>query len=478
MPEDIKNAAVGTLKWNTLDRLASQLLYAVTGVILANLLSKEDFGLVGALLIFQAFATSFVDSGFSSALLQKKNPSRSDYTTIFWFNLSVSLLIYLVLFLCAPLIADIFQGDLRLIPLSKIMFLTFIFNALSIVQTTQLMKRMQVKMLAIANMVALTGSGIVGIWLAFAGFGAWAIVWQSVSNALIKSVWLWIYGGWWPNAPFSFHSLKSMWRLAVSVFMSSNINVFFLHIYSFVIGAFYSLQSLGIYTQADKWSKMGHTSLSQIMTATFVPVLSKYQDDSEKFHSCIRRINRLAAFIAIPALTGFALIGTPLFHTLFGTKWDAAIILFQILSIRGIFIVLNSVLFNYMLALGYGKRFFVLELAKDLLTVIALLCTVWFQNLEILVWGQLAASVFALLFSMLIISKAIGYKLLRILRDYMPFLMASLIMAIAVIPILSLPIPAWAILSLAILAGATTYILINLIFKTTELPEAWHYLKK
>lgn len=474
----IKSAAAGTFKWNTLDRLMSQVLYAVTGIILANLLSREDFGLVGALLIFQAFATSFVDSGFSSALLQKKNPTPSDYTTVFWFNLAVSVIIYLVLYLCAPLIARIFQDNRTLIPLSKVMFLTFIFNALSIVQTVRLMKRMRVKMLAIANMIALTLSGAVGIALAFCGYGAWAIVWQSVTNAFVKSFWLWCTGKWWPKAPFSLESLKSIWRLAFSVFASSNINIFFLHLYSFVIGAFYSLQSLGIYTQADKWSKMGHTSLSQIFTATFIPILSKYQDDRVQYHNCIRRLNRLTTFIILPVLTGLAMIGTPLFHTLFDTKWDDAIILFQVLCIRGIFIVANSMLFNYILGLGYGKRFFILEVIKDVMTVAALLSTVWFMSLKWLVIGQLIASAIALFISMIIISRAIGYKVGWMLGDYVPFILCTLLMVAATLPILYLSLPAWLTLIICILVGAATYIICAAIGKIPELPESWKLLIK
>ncbi|MDE6794797.1 MAG: oligosaccharide flippase family protein, partial [Muribaculaceae bacterium] len=149
----LKLRTARSLKWNTIDRLASQVLYGVVGVVLANVLSQEDFGLVGALLVFQAFAIIFADSGFGAALLQSKDPTEEDYSTVFWFNLVVSVGIYWLLWFGAPLIADIFQGDRRLIPLSKVMFLTFVLNALAIVQTNRLMKRMDVKMIAVSNLV-------------------------------------------------------------------------------------------------------------------------------------------------------------------------------------------------------------------------------------------------------------------------------------------------------------------------------------
>lgn len=140
----LKLRTARTLKWNTIDRVASQVLYAVIGVVLANVLGKEDFGLVGVLLVFQAFAILFVDSGFGAALLQKKEPTQKDYSTVFWFNLGVSVAVYMILWFCAPVIADIFQGDKRLIPLSKLMFTAFIINGLAIVQTNRLMKKMDV----------------------------------------------------------------------------------------------------------------------------------------------------------------------------------------------------------------------------------------------------------------------------------------------------------------------------------------------
>lgn len=436
----MSSSTAGTLKWNTIERLSSQVLYAVVGIVLANILSQEDFGLVGALLVFQAFATLFVDSGFSSALIQKKNPSPSDFSTTFWFNLAVSIVLYIILFICAPLIADIFQGDRRLIPLSRVMFLSFILNGLGLIQSTMMIKRMDVKMLAIANIVGLSISGATGIVLAVTGFGPWALVWQTVTLAAVKSAWLWITGNWWPTAPLSMDSLKSMWRLALSVFSSSSLNTFFLYVYSFVIGAFYSLKSLGIYTQADKWSKMGYSSVSQIITISFLPVLSKYQNESDAFKDCMSKVNRFTAIILFPALIGLTILGEPIFHLLFADKWDAAIPLFQTLAVRGIFIVLISLSTNYLLALGYGKRLFSVELIKDGIIIVALLSTIWFDSLEWLVIGQLIASAITYSIAVFILMKATGYRYMKFLLDYMPALLLTLLAAtIGLVPYLFLP---------------------------------------
>lgn len=478
MASDLKQKTAGTLKWNTIDRVSSQVLYAVVGIVLANLISQEDFGLVGALLIFQAFANLFVDSGFGSAVLQKKDPDESDYSTLFWFNLGVAVIIYCILFLCAPLIADLFQGDRRLIPLSKVMFLTFIFNGLGMVQSVKLMKQMDVKRLAVANIAGLVTGGALGVWLACDGYGPWALVWQSVTLAAVKSAWLWITGHWFPSVPFRLSVLRKMWRLAVSVFSSSALNTFFLYLYNFVIGAFYSLASLGIYTQADKWSKMGSASISQILTASFIPVLSRYQDNLEHYRQCMRRINRFCAFVMFPCMLCLAMIGEPLFHALFGNKWDAAIILFQILTARGIFVVLIQLLSNYMLALGYGKRLFSVEVVKDVLTVGALLATVWFNSLMWLVVGQLVASMLTWAITLFIVARATGYSIGRFLSDSLPFLAAAgVACAIGALALYAVANPWLSIISV-LLTGAAAYLLILKLFKVPELPEALQIIRR
>ncbi len=488
MGEDLKLRTARTLKWNAIDRVSSQLLYAVVGVVLANILTPEDFGLTGALLVFQAFAILFVDSGFGAALLQRKDPTERDYSTVFWFNLAVSVAVYLVLYFCAPLIADIFQGDQRLIPLSKVMFLTFILNGLAIVQTNRLMKRMDVKQIAISNVVALIVSGAVGVWLALAGYGPWALVWQSVTLAAVKSAWLWITGGWLPRTGFHLDSLKNIWRIGFSVFSSSTLNTICQNIYSFIIGAFYNLSSLGLYTQADKWSKMGSASISQILTSSFVPLLSRVQDDGTTFRRYVTKINRFTAFILFPVMLGIATLGTPLFHCLFAGKWDGAVILFQILTVRGIFVVLISLYSNYLLALGYARQLFAIEVVKDLLILAAILVTVWFGSVPILVWGQLIASLLTYFISLGILCKATGYRVSDMIRDLMPSFSISLTACVAVavglwattlsasFAALSLHLSGLILLLMGFLTGVGIYLLLCRLTQLPELPEALAYL--
>lgn len=473
----LKKATASTLKWNSIDRFSSQILYAITGIVLANVLPKEDFGIVGAILIFQAFGILFVDSGFGAALLQKKIPTERDYSTVFWFNLIVSVVVYIILYLCAPLIAAIFHNNAQLVPLSRVMFLSFILNALGIVQTNRLMKAMNVKQIALANLTGLILSGAVGIYLALAGAGAWSLVWQTIVLAGCKTVWLWITGHWLPLAVFSRSSLRSIYRVGAGVFSTSFLNTVFLNIYSFIIGTYGSLTALGVYTQADKWSKMGSASLSQIITATFVPLLSKFQDEADKFREMMRRVSSLTSFMTIPFMAGLAVIATALFHTLFGEKWDEAIPLFQILMLRGILVVYISLCTNFILSLGYAKTLVITEAVKDISTLVAIAATLPFGSVEALVWGQLGASLITYAYMISRVSSATGTPAARLLAGMWQYsLKASPALATAwLIGIIDMP--AWTLLSLQITAGTGIYLLTLRLCHDTMTQEALRYIR-
>lgn len=480
---NLKTRTARTIKWNAIDSTATQLGYAVVGIVLANVLTPADFGLVGALAIFQAFAIIFVDSGFGAALLQLPSPTDRDYSTVFWFNLLVSILIYLILFISAPAIAWLFQDNQALIPLSKVMFLTFVLNGLSIVQVNRLMKRMDVRMIAVSNVSALCVSGAVGISLALLGYGPWALVWQQLTMSGVKTLILWISERWVPTLTFSRESFSRIWRVGLSVFSSSMLNTICLNAYNFVIGIFYSLPLLGIYTQADKWSKMGSATLTQLLTASFVPMLASARDDAPRFKRYISKTHRFAAFITLPALGGMALVGAPLFHTLFGAKWDAAIILFQILCIRGIFAVFTGLYTRYLLALGHARTLFIAEVIKDVCIFGAILATVWFGSISLLVWGQLWAGLITWAITLLMTCRNTGITPLRMLHDLLPFTLLTLLMCASAMGLGTLlahtgtllaSAPAQLLLQAAV--GALTYLVLLRLCRIPELSEALSYL--
>lgn len=486
--ENMKRKVAGTLKWNTIDKVASQVLYAVTGIVLARLLSQEDFGLIGAVLVFQSFASLFVDSGFSFALLQRKSPTATDYSSVFWFNLAMAVLIYAILWCCAPLIAAIFDNDQRLIPLSRVMFLSFILNASSIVQINVLMKQMDVKMVAISNTIALATSGVVGIWLAIAGYGAWAIVWQTITLGAVKSLVLWLHGHWRPTWQFSWPALRSFFSVGFGVMGTSALNILFQNIYSFFIGVRNGMVSLGYYTQAEKWSKMGIASLSQILNTSFLPALAQYQDSPAEFSAVAAKMHRLSAYLTFPAIGFLIVMSAPIFHILFGTKWDPAIILFQLLLVRGIFTILTALYNQYFIAVGRTRLMLAGEIVRDVLAIVALVLTLPYIDLssatqlcygvEIMLWGQIAASGIAWA-AILVMAAAISYrKWWQFIIDLVPYVaqVAAIMCVISLVPrFTSSP---WLQLACELTIGFGLYLALNAALGSKIQRDALQYLRK
>lgn len=433
MEPNLKKQTIRAAKWNLLDKVASQVLYALTGLVLANLLNKEQFGLVGTLLVFQAFASLFVDSGFASALIQRKTPTERDYSTVFWFNMLMAVSIYALLFLLMPLIAEYFQNATQLVPLGRIMFLTFILNAAGIVQTNRMVKQMNVRPVAIANCTGLLIGSIAGIWLAFTLRDARALVWQYVITAGCKSLLLWILVRWTPQLILSWQILRSFFSIGSGVMLQSFFNILFQNIYSIVIGHRLGMIPLGVYTQADKWSKMPSASLSQVLTSSFLPPLSAVQDQSERFTNMSRTIHRNTGLILLPGFTLIIIIAAPIFHLCFQHKWDAAIPLFQLLMLRSIPIVLSGLYCNFILAKGRARLLAGNEIIRDSVAFIALIATLPLlsrpDGIALMLYGQIAAAVITVLVTAVQCSRVVNRSVLRLLSDLLPgVLLATLLL--------------------------------------------------
>lgn len=486
--EKLKSLTAKSLKWNLVDKLSTQILYAVTGIVLAWLLPHEDFGLVGAILIFQAFASLFVDSGFSSALIQRKNPTSEDYSTVLWFNLFTAVLIYVMLWFSAPYIAEIFQNDTRLIPLSRVMFLSFILNASAIVQTNRLMKQMNVRPIAVTNALGLAAGGAVGIYLAFNDYGAWAIVWQTIVTSGTKSLLLWITNKWFPSFTFSFAILKSFFKVGSGVMATSFLNTVFLNIYSFFIGNRLGMAQLGYYTQADKWSKMGIMSVSQTLTSAFLPTLSSVQDDEERFKRATTKMNRFTAYFLFPSMLFLCLLAEPIFHILFGTKWDMSIILFQLLLVKGIFTVLTGLYSNYLLSLGKAKTIFVLEMIKDGCSLVALLVTLPFMTIlsdgdlvygiKIMLAGQIIAAFFSWTVSLIVAAKASKQKSIQYVVHILPYFVISMLAVLAAYPVSTVVSNPWLLAVFQSMVLIVVYVAINSILHSALQKEVLAYIFK
>lgn len=464
----MKMRVAGTLKWNIVDKISTQILYAITGVILARVLTQSDFGLIGAILIFQTFASLFIEGGFSYALVQRKSPTDADYSSVFWFNMGVAAALYSLLFVSAPWIATWFKGAEQLVPMSRVMFLTFIINNASLVQLSMRMKRMDMKMVAVANSMALIGGAVTGLWMALTGWGAWALVWQAVTVSTVKTAVLWLSSRWRPTLTFSWQIIRSYFRVGGGMLAQSFLNTLFQNLYSFFIGNRAGLVSLGYYTQADKWSKMGVQSMSASLTSSFLPALSNYQDQPQAFAAAASKMNRLSSYLASPFIVVLIAMATPIFHALFGEKWDPAIVLFQLLLVRGWFTIFTALYNNYMVSIGKARMVVWTEIVRDSIAVVAIAVTFPYitmsvpgnptYGLAIFLWGQVIAAATAWAFMLVLASRIAWSRPQRFLMDLAPYLALSLLTGAMVWAWTSLPLNPWLMITVQGVTALTVYL--------------------
>lgn len=465
MEKTLKEKTVNALVWNTFDKTFSQITYAVVGIILANTLFPEDFGLIGIITVFSAFLSIFVDSGFTVALIQRKDISDRDYNTIFLFNLSVSIALYLLLFFLAPLIAEWF-GDPRLIPLSRTMFLTVILQAFGLVQSSILMRNMHMRAFAISNIVPLLISGTIAVILALNGYGPWALVAQALALAATRSILLWVQNSWRPRFQFDKNSFISLYTTSKNMFLTSFTGTLFQNLYPLIIGIWYSIKDLGYYVQADRWSKMGYTALGQALGQSLFPALSSIQDDPERMQRVFGKTNRTAAYLSFPFFLGLIMVATPLFHILFGSKWDASIPLFQLLLVKGIFFVFTTLMTNYITAQGKTKTVFHLELMKNGVILLAILLTVRI-SIPALVLGQAVAALIHYIIALVVTSRTTHYSIQQQLKDIAPYILIGGVMCALLMLVPLITSNQYWLLALQITVGCFVYIGINKLMHST-----------
>lgn len=423
----LKQKTVGALLWNLLDRMGQHALLFVVGIIVANILSVDDYALVGMLTIFIAIANIVLESGFSSALIQKQEATQQDFSSVFWFNTGASGVLYLLLVISSPLIARFF-GEPQLIPLATVIFLALPINSLTIIQTTLLNKEIRFKALAKVNLLSMMLSGIASLVLALSGMGVWTLALQPVIQALARAVLLWTYSSWRPTRSFSFAAIRELFGYASSLLLASLINTCFLNIYALFIGKIYPKKELGYYTQGNKMSDMGVTILyGSIQNATF-PIFSSIQNDPERLIRAYRKTIRFTAFVALPVLTGLIIIARPFIELLLKEEWWPSIPFFQLLCAGGAFTILTAINNNFIKVSGRSDGILKLEYFKIGLTVVALALT-YDQTVLTLISGLVLTRAGVYLINVFYTGRFTGYRWSMQLRDLLPYLLLSLVMA-------------------------------------------------
>ncbi len=368
----LKKKATKGILWVAVERFGQQLLQGVVFIILARLLNPTDFGLMGMLMIFFAIAQTFVDSGMGEALIREKEITDEDRSTVFWFNLFISITFYGLLYISAPWIAD-FYNQPQLVSLTRVMGLNVLFFAIAVVQRAEMTQQLQFKKQALAQVPAMALSGGISIWMAYAGYGVWALVAQYLLSTLLGSVLLWILSPLKIGFAWSRDSFNRLFGFGYKLLLSGLLNTTFDHIYKLVIGKMYSSATLGLYTQAQKLQQLASNNLANIIQKVSYPVLVQSGGDNAVLKSGYRKIIKLSSSVIFPCMITLAVLADPIVRVVLGTQWTGAIPFLQLLCIAGMFFHLNSINLNILKLKGRSDLFLKLEIIKKVIISISVL---------------------------------------------------------------------------------------------------------
>ena len=330
---------------------STQLLNLVFGIFLGRLLSPTDYGIVGVLTIFTAIAGNIQAAGFTQALINIHRPTHREYNSVFWFNVLTSLLLYAVLFFCAPLIADFFHQE-SLVSVSRFVFLSFVIASLGIVHNAWLVKNLMIRETAIIGFIALLCSGAVGIVLALLGYGYWSLAWQQIVYISVTNIVRLYYSRWRPTFHIDFEPVRTMFPFAVKLLITNILNTLSQNVLTFIFGRLLPIRSVGNFSQASKWNTMAHSFISGTVAQVAQPVLAEVSDDDERELRVFRKMLRFTAFLSFPIMFGLALVAREFIILTIGTQWLDSIPLLQILCIGGAFMPFYTLYQNLIITQG------------------------------------------------------------------------------------------------------------------------------
>lgn len=439
-------------------------------IIMARILTPSDYGLVGMIAIFIAVSQSLIDSGFSQALIRKRDRSEIDNSTVFYFNIAVGITLYLVLFLSAPAIARFYNEPL-LTSITRVIGLGLLFNSLGVVQRAIFTTTLNFKTQAKATLIGAVISGIVGISMAYSGYGVWAIVAQQMANIVLVNIFLWVFSKWRPILKFSKDSFTSLFSFGSKLMISGLIDTLYKNMYLIVIGKFFRAQDLGYYTRAHQFSDFASSNFTGIFQRVSYPVLCTIQDNDRRLADVYRRLLKVSSFIIFPLMAGLAACATPLIDTILTSKWIFAAKILQILCLAQMWYPVHAINLNLLQVKGRSDLFLKLEIIKKLIGV-AVLCATLPFGLIAVCWGVLINSLLSLIINTHYTGRLINLGFLVQIKDLFPTLALSLCTGIAVWLSLSfIALPSFAKLIIGVIEGIVLYAGTAYLFRFSEFKE-------
>lgn len=476
MTDSLKSKTVTGTIWSTVERFSVQGIQFVVMVIMARILTPADYGLVGMLAIFIAISQSLIDSGFSQALIRKQDRTETDNSTVFYFNIAVGVILYLILFFCAPLIATFYRQPI-LTSLTRAIGVGLIFNSLAVVQRALLTVNLDFKTQAKASLTGVIISGALGIWMAETGYGVWSIVAQQVSNLAVTTVLLWILSKWKPINSFSWVSFRELFGFGSKLMISGLLDTAYRNIYLIVIGKIFKASDLGYFTRGQQFSDLMSSNVTGILQRVTYPVLCTIQNEDDHLREVYGKILKISAFVIFPLLVGLAAISKPMVITLLTDKWIFTATLLIPLCLTGMWYPVHAINLNLLQVKGRSDLFLKLEVIKKIVAVI-ILCVTIPLGLIPMCWGMLVNSLIALIINTHYTGKLINLGFLSQMRDLMPSLLISLIMGISVYTTIEfLSVSSIVALLIGIVEGTAIYIVLAVIFRFDELKELRSLIK-
>lgn len=424
----LRASAFNGLVWTYGQQFATQLIQFGVSMILSRLISPAEFGLIGMITIFISIGNLLFDGGLTSSLIRTHKVDETDFSTVFFFNIISALLLYLILFISAPYIADFFYQNL-LKTIIRIYGIVIIISSFSAVQNTKMTKELQFKKLSLLSLPSIIVGSIVGVYMAYNNYGVWSLVGSAISSTFFNSVILWLLSGWKPKLVFSVQKFKQHFFYGGKMTLAGVLDVVFTNIYQIIIGRYFSADKLGYYTRANSLMMLPVSNISSSLNKVSFPMFSKIQDEPERLRIAYKKIMLMVLFIVSPIISIMAVLISPLTILLFGERWLSIVPIFQILAITGILYPLHLYNLIILQIKGESGLFLRLEIIKKILVVLILVISFYF-GFSGLLWGQVIFSFLVLFINTHYAGKILNYSFVNQIIDILPVFLITLIMAI------------------------------------------------
>lgn len=429
MAETLKEKTAKGLFWGGMNNGVQQLLGLAFGIILGRLLDPSDYGMTAMLAVFSVIANELQSSGFKTGLINMKSPSHNDYNAVFWFNIIAGVAIYLVLFFCAPLIADYYHQP-KLIPLSRYVFLGFVFSSFGMAQSAYLTKQMQIKQIAQCGMTATLSSSIVSVVLAALGFGYWALATQYLMYIAVNTLLLWYFSPWRPTTKVTFEPIRQLFPFSFKIMLSAIFTQLNNNIMNLLLGRYYGETSTGHYNQAYQWSSKCFLLVGNMLKQVDQTVLVGLGDERERQLAVLRKMMRFTAFIAFPLLFGLGLVSHEFIVLTIGEKWSFAASLLPLLCLSGAFMPLSTLLTDAVISQKRSDIYLWSTIVLGILQI-SLMVGLWQKGILTMVIAYTLLNILWVFVWHSFVHRLMNYGLLEFLKDILPFALAAVaVMAI------------------------------------------------